>query len=125
MEKRQTWKPGGAVAIHGCRFVYIPSEDDHSDLKKCVEDALPESFKPVGVLREDAVVVAQNGLFEVYIASCNWASVIAVQLREDAPEFAKYRLSYESNAIFKKIAEHYKVMVSNGRRFAKWKGKGA
>lgn len=124
MKKR--WAPCEAVAQRGCKFVYIPVEKDYvsqyADLKDSVEAALPDSFKLVGALREDAVVVGLNGHFEVCITDSDGSMVLVVMVREDAPAFAKGRLPYAANAIFKKLAGSFKLLVHNGQRFVAWKG---
>jgi hypothetical protein len=131
---KQAWKPNSEIAKRGCRFVYVPDASvyvhdnscdacvDYDDFKCCVEDALPSSFKMLGTLREDAVVVAQNGHFEVCLTRApDWATVLVVMVREDAPAFARARLGYVADAIFRKVAERYELMAMSGKRVIKWR----
>mgnify|MGYP001189097845 FL=1 len=124
-KNNQAWKPCEEITRRGCKFVYIPhesvsansSDSNFEELKSFVEGSLPESYKIVSELRDEIVVVGHNGYYDVCLARVDWATVLVVVVRDDAPAIAKGRLSYVANAIFKKVAEHYKVMVSSGHRF--------
>jgi hypothetical protein len=127
---RGNWFPGSN--LEDCEVVYVEAQklDDEEENEFAWDDfhdvllaVLPKSFSPADAydrrnhsLGRDDSLIACNQLYCVWVDGqgemCHLG--VGITVRDDAPAFARSRLSQTARAIFDKLAKHHPLRIRCG-----------